>query len=145
MEWRKDGCRISDRRDSVDENFVIERLRDTYWAADRDPEVIRRTLDTSVNFSLLEGGRQIAYARVVTDYATFAWICDVVVDPESRGRGLGKWLMACVLDHPACKVGSCWLATRDAHGLYARFGFREIDNGMRLRAEWRPGPGSGQD
>ncbi len=141
MEWKRGCFRITDEREAVDEDFVNERLHETYWASTRDRETIRRTLATSVNFSLLDGGRQIAYARVVTDYATFAWICDVVVDPARRGEGLGKWLMACVLDHPACRVGSCWLATRDAHGLYARFGFRDVDNGMRMRAQWRCGPG----
>jgi GNAT superfamily N-acetyltransferase len=82
-------------------------------------------------------GTQVGFARVVTDYATFGWLCDVFVDPKHRGRGLGKRIVAEVVEHPQLVFGRILLATRDAHGLYDQFGFiplREASRWMeRLR------------
>ncbi len=132
MEWMRSDYVMTDDRERVDADFVIDALRGSYWAAARDEARIRRTLETSTCFSVLEGERQVAFARVVGDGAAFAWIADVIVDPGHRGRGLGKWMMETLLDHPCCDVDVLLLATRDAQGLYARYGFREVANCMRL-------------
>ena len=98
-------------------------LSETYWAAGRSRETVRITIDNSVCFSVLSGGRQVGFARVVTDHAVFAWIADVVIHPDHRRRGLGKFLMRCIQDHPDIPKSLQVLRTRDAHGLYEKFGF----------------------
>lgn len=124
MEWRRDQFTLTDDPTAIDVDFVESMLRSSYWAADRPRSVIEASIDRSVNFIVLHDDHQVGYARVVTDGTTFAWIADVVVAPEMRGRGLGKWLMECILDHPSIKsTTQKMLRTRDAHGLYRRFGF----------------------
>ncbi len=95
-------------------------------------EIVERALENSLNFGLYKDNEQVGFARVVTDYCTFAWLADVFVVNEYRGRGLSKWLMEVVLDHPALKGMLRWvLATRDAHGLYRQFGFRQMEQPER--------------
>ena len=102
-------------------------LSQAYWAQGRPREVIAASLAHSLCFGLYEGERLIGLARVVTDYATFAWLCDVFIDEACRGQGLGKWLLETVLAHPDLQGLRRWLlATRDAHGLYARYGFKPL-------------------
>jgi GNAT superfamily N-acetyltransferase len=85
---------------------------------------VQRALDNSLNFGLYKNNQLIGFARVVTDYATFAWIADVFVLSEHRGQGLSKWIMEVILSHPELQGFRRWvLATKDAHSLYARFGF----------------------
>src|SRR5439155_16247150 len=99
----------------------------SYWATGRPLDVVRRSLDNSLCFGLYERRRQVGLARVVTDGATFAWLCDVFVLEAYRGRGLSKWLMECVLARPALAGGRrVLLGTRDAHGLYQRYGFTPL-------------------
>lgn len=99
----------------------------SYWATGRPLDVVRRSLDNSLCFGLYERGRQIGFVRIVTDRATFAWLCDVFVLEAYRGQGLSKWLMECVLGHPALQgLRRVLLGTRDAHGLYARYGFTPL-------------------
>jgi GNAT superfamily N-acetyltransferase len=105
----------------------------SYWAAGRSLEVVRRSLEHSLCFGLYEDGRQVGFARVVTDRATFAWLCDVFVLEECQGRGLAKWLMECVVGHPDLQgLRRFLLATRDAHGLYERYGFRPLADPTRF-------------
>lgn len=134
MEWRKDSYTVSDERSRLDRNAVFELLSQTYWAANRSRGQIGRAIDNSVCVGLYEGERQIGFARAVTDYATFSWLCDVVVHPGCRGRGLGKWMVACLLEHPALQGTNLLLGTRDAHGLYARFGFERREMMVRRAA-----------
>jgi GNAT superfamily N-acetyltransferase len=116
---------LTDELEAVDVEFVEKMLRASYWAADRPIQAIKESIEKSVNFSAFFGGNQVGYARVVSDYVTFAWIADVVVDPDFQGKGIGKWLMECVLEHPAVRdTTQKVLRTLDAHGLYARFGFK---------------------
>ncbi len=111
----------------------------SYWAAGRPPDVVRRSVDHSLCFGLYERGRQVGFARVVTDRATFAWLCDVFVLEEYRGRGLGKWLVGCVLGHPVLRgLRRVLLGTRDAHGLYARHGFTPLAEPSRFLEVFRP-------
>ena len=99
-------------------------LERSYWANTRPGEIIDLSLRHSLNFGIYHGLTQVGLARIITDYATFAYICDVFIDEAHRGAGLGKWLIDTVLNEPALQnVRRFMLATRDAHGLYAQFGF----------------------
>ncbi|MFJ8696685.1 GNAT family N-acetyltransferase [Streptomyces roseolilacinus] len=104
---------------------------DAYWALGRSREEQDRAIDGSLNFGAYEGegGALVAYARVVTDLVTFAWLCDVYVDPAARGAGLGTALVSAVRDHLApYGPKRVALATQDAHGVYERIGFRPLEN-----------------
>ena len=125
MKWEDGPYWITDETAVVDVDFVIAALRTTYWAEHRSRTAIEKSLKNSVVLSLFKDVTQIGLARVVGDQATFAWICDVYVEPTHRKQKLGKWLVQCALEHPICDVSLCLLATRDAHGLYKQFGFTE--------------------
>jgi GNAT superfamily N-acetyltransferase len=124
-EWQRGEYTISTDNKRLD----IRRIHDfvsnqSYWAKGRAIETVQRALDNSLNFGLYKDNQLIGFARVVTDYATFAWIADVFVLSEHRGQGLSKWMMEVILSHRELQGFRRWvLATRDAHGLYARFGF----------------------
>ena len=99
----------------------------SYWAKNRTLEQTKTAIENSICFGLYEERRQIGFARVVTDKATFAYLGDVFVLDEFRGEGLGKWLMETVISHAEIQGLRRWvLATRDAHGLYEQFGFTEL-------------------
>jgi GNAT superfamily N-acetyltransferase len=102
-------------------------LTRSYWARGVPPDVVQRSIENSLVFGVYGGDEQVGFARVVTDRATFAYLADVFVLEGHRGRGLGKWLMEVVLAHPELQGLRRWmLATADAHGLYRRYGFREL-------------------
>jgi GNAT superfamily N-acetyltransferase len=115
---------------------------DSYWAKGMPRETLQRALDHSLNFGLCApDGRLAGFARVVTDTATFAWLCDVFVLPEFRGQGLSKWLMAQVWAHPDLQnLRRRMLATLDAHGLYTQFGFAPLAAPERFLESRRPNP-----
>jgi GNAT superfamily N-acetyltransferase len=99
----------------------------SYWAQGRPLEIIRRSIENSLCFGLYESRKQAGFARVVTDQATFAWLCDLFVLEPYRGRGLSKWLMECILRHPDLQgLRRIVLATKDAHELYRRYGFAPL-------------------
>jgi GNAT superfamily N-acetyltransferase len=127
MEWHNDGFLITDERDRVDLDFVVRMLGSSYWASGRSREIVARSVANSLCFSLFGPGRQVGFARVVTDQATFAWICDVIIDPDYRHQGLGSWLLECLTEHPLLKGMQQLLRTRDAHSFYATFGFVACD------------------
>lgn len=116
--------------------------RDSYWALNIPLETVQRAIAHSLNFGLYApDGRQAGFARVVTDKATFAWLCDVFVLPEFRGRGLSKQLMQEVWSHPELQgLRRHLLATLDAHGLYQQFGFQELAAPERYLEVRRPNP-----
>ncbi|MGK5631409.1 GNAT family N-acetyltransferase [Streptomyces sp. URMC 123] len=123
---REDGYELSTDPDRVDIDLVHHWLStDAFWALGRSRETVERSIRASLNFGLYDaGGAQVAYARVVTDLVTFAWLCDVYVDPAHRGKGLGTWLATAVRDHLApYKVKRVLLSTLDAHEVYAKAGF----------------------
>ena len=101
---------------------------DAYWALGRPREVVGRAIEHSLNFGAYDdAGEQVAYARVVTDHATFAWLCDVYVDPAARGKGVGTALLDAVTGHLArLELSRTMLATADAHAVYARYGFQPL-------------------
>ena len=105
----------------------------SYWAAGIPRAIVERSLRLSLNFGVYRGEELVGFARVVTDLATFGYIGDVFVIEAYRGRGLSKWLMECIVDHPDLKDLRRWhLVTRDAHGLYAKFGFAEPPAGKHM-------------
>ncbi|WP_181794391.1 GNAT family N-acetyltransferase [Streptomyces sp. WELS2] len=104
---------------------------DTYWAPGRPREKHERAMASSLNFGVYatQSGEQVAYARVVTDRALFAWLADVYVDPSVRGKGVGTAFVARIRDHLApFGLSRLLLATEDAHGVYARLGFRPLEH-----------------
>jgi GNAT superfamily N-acetyltransferase len=117
---------ISDDKALLDLEFVVRSLGGTYWAAHRPREVIVASLQASLCLGAYDAltKQQVGLARVVTDGATFSWLCDVYVAPEHRRRGLGKQLVAAVLAEPRVARTTTYLGTKDAHGLYERYGFQ---------------------
>jgi GNAT superfamily N-acetyltransferase len=130
MEWRRDdGHVISDDTARLDVPRLARWLReDAYWALGRTRETVERSLTHSLNLGLYRpDGEQAGFCRWVTDQATFAWLCDVYVEPSVRSDGLGTWLVTTAVGHPAVRdVRRQLLATLDAHALYARFGFTPL-------------------
>jgi predicted GNAT family N-acyltransferase len=126
--------RISDDPAAIDRDrlHAFLSLR-SYWAKGIPREVMERSLDHSLCFTALVGAEMVGFARVVTDRATFAYLADVYVEEAHRGRGTAKRLMAAVLAHPDLQRLRRWLlATADAHGLYAGFGFSPLSAPERL-------------
>lgn len=124
MEWTKGPYVVSDDKDRLDLYFIVSALQQSYWAGDRSREVVVESIANSVCLGLFKADRQIGFARAVTDKCTFAWVCDVMVHPDYRGVGLGKFLMDCLSAHP--DVARCTLhllRTDDAHGLYEQYGY----------------------
>jgi len=135
MEWKKGSYRLSDDKSELDLYYIVPALQQSYWAAGRTKEVVEESIRNSVCFGLFTDNRQVGFARVVTDKCTFAWICDVIVHPDHRSIGLGKWMMECLDEHPDVKNATQqMLRTRDAHGLYEQFGYAVCDAMVR-----RPG------
>ncbi|HEY1728741.1 MAG TPA: GNAT family N-acetyltransferase [Candidatus Baltobacteraceae bacterium] len=126
--WSRDGYAISTDPARLDPGAVHAYLsKESYWATGIPRDVVERSLRNSLCFGLYWDEAQIGFTRVVTDYATMAYVGDVFVLPEHRGRGLSKWMMECVLHHPELQHLRRWiLVTRDAHGLYRKFGFTAL-------------------
>ena len=126
-ERRKGKFVISTDEERFDLDMVHGFLTESYWAEGISREVVARSIQNSLCFGVFCDGKQIGFARVISDYATFAYIGDVFVLESYRGHGLGKWLMECVIGHPWLQGLRRWtLLTRDAHGLYGQFGFTPL-------------------
>jgi GNAT superfamily N-acetyltransferase len=111
----------------LDLDAIHSYLAHAYWCEGIPRQTLERAIANSLCFGLFHGKDQVGLARVVTDSATYAYLCDVYVLEAHRGKGLAKWLMECVMAHPALQgLRRFTLATRDAHGLYRQFGFREL-------------------
>lgn len=140
MIWERSPYRISDDPADVDVAAVHEFLETSYWARGIPRETVARGIAHSLTFSLLLGDRQVGFARAVTDRATFAYLADVFVVEDQRGRGLGGWLVETVLAHPELQDLRRWLlATRDAHALYRKFGFTAVADPSTLLTRHDPG------
>ena len=125
-----DGLRFSNRTEDIDRALVHYWISElSYWAQGRSRQTQDTAIDGSRNYSVhdLATGAQLGYARVITDGATFAWLCDVIVAPHARGRGVGKRLIAGLMDDlEPLGLRRVLLATADAHGLYAQYGFEPL-------------------
>ena len=123
-EWQREQFTISTDFSRLNIDFIHDYLCNrSYWAQGRSRDVVEKAIANSLSFGVYDGKEQIGYARVVTDYATFAWLCDVFITEAYQGRGLGKWLVSAIVNHP--EVGQLKyivLATRDAHELYRKYG-----------------------
>jgi GNAT superfamily N-acetyltransferase len=134
MEIRFDSYVISDEKAKLKVETILSFLARSYWADKRVETAIRRSIETSHCYGVYEGEKQIAFARVVTDYATVYYLCDVFVDEAYRGQGIGKRLVDAIVNSEELKGLSGLLGTRDAHGLYEQYGFaREPEKMMRRR------------
>lgn len=127
-EWQRGEYVISTDQSRLDFEMIHDFLTNSsYWAVGRKIETVKRSIEHSLSFGLYENDKQVGFARVVTDYATFAWLADVFVLEEARGHGLGTWLVEVILSHPELQGFRRWtLATKDAHEIYRGFGFSEL-------------------
>jgi GNAT superfamily N-acetyltransferase len=128
----KEGYSISTDKELLDMAVIHQYLSlESYWAKNIPLEVVKRSVEHSLCFGVYHHSTQIGFARVVTDKATFAYLADVFVLPQHRGKGLSKWLVATIHAHPDLKGLRRWiLATKDAHGLYAQFGWKPLPEEM---------------
>ncbi len=135
----KDGFIVSTDPNKLQLEEIYDFLSKSYWAEKRSKDRVARSLAHSLCFGLYKEERQIGLARVVTDYSTFAYLCDVYVLEEYRHCGLGEWLISVVMSHPGLQGFRLWsLLTRDAHGLYRRFGFTDLKNPERWMEKVEP-------
>ena len=136
MDFIKEGFTISTEKEKLDIDLIHSFLNHTYWAEGISKEIIRRSIEGSLCFGVYENdkqampaGRQVGFARMITDKATFAYLADVFIIEEYRGRGLSKWLMEVIMSHPDLQgLRRMVLVTKDAHGLYKQFGFTLLIN-----------------
>ena len=128
MEYRRDEFVISTDRERLSLDVIHNFLTNCYWAKGIPRNVVAQSIEHSLCFGIYDGsGAQIGFARVVSDFATVAYLGDVFVLESHRGRGLSKWLMESIMQHPALQNLRRWiLLTRDAHGLYSQFGFTPV-------------------
>jgi GNAT superfamily N-acetyltransferase len=138
-EKRLGECLISTDRSLLDLAVIHAFLTSCYWARGISVELVQRSVSHSLCFGVYDRGEQVGFSRVISDYATYAYIGDVFVLQSHRGRGLSKWMMECMMAHPALQGLRCWtLLTRDAHGLYARFGFVPLKDSERYMERHDP-------
>lgn len=140
MEWQKEDYSISTDKSKLDIAVIHSYLsNESYWAEQIPFSIVKRSIDHSLCFGVYYHESQIGFARVISDYATFSYLCDVFILPEHRGRGLSKWLMEVITDFPDLQgLRRYLLTTLDAHGLYAQFGFTPYPQPDRLMARNYP-------
>jgi GNAT superfamily N-acetyltransferase len=131
MYYENNGFSISTDPARLNVDYIHQFLSQTYWAENIPVSIVRKSIEGAICFGVYEGSKQIGFARVITDKATFAYLGDVFIDSAYRGLGLSKWLMEVIIAHPDLQgLRRFMLATRDAHGLYSQFGFTVITNGQ---------------
>lgn len=132
FERYRDNFTISTDPARLNVDAIADMLSRSYWADKRTREQLEHALSNSLVFGLFDGSLQIGLARIISDYAIFAYLCDVIIHEEYRGQGLGKWLMEIVHSHPDLQGLRRWfLATRDAHGLYSQYGWTPLNTPER--------------
>ena len=124
MQWQRENFVINTDPALLALDFIHDYLcNQSYWAQGRSREMVAKSIENSLCFGVYAEARQVGFARVVTDYVTFAWLCDAFIIQTHQGLGLGKWLIECVVAHPELQSAkTILLATRDAHQLYRRYG-----------------------
>ena len=140
MQWQKEGYTISADKTKINIDLVHNYLsNDSYWAQEIPLAIVKRSIENSLCFGVYYQGRQIGFARIISDFATFAYLGDVFILPEHRGKGLSKWLMQVILDYPQLQgLRRFLLTTKDAHGLYSQFGFILYPQPERLMTRNNP-------
>jgi GNAT superfamily N-acetyltransferase len=130
---------ISTERTRLDITLIHNFLSSSYWAKDIPRSIVEKSIENSFCFGAYVGPRQVAFARVITDFATFAYLADVFVLPEHRGQGVSKLLVRTIVEHPQLQgLRRFMLATKDAHGLYAQFGFEALTHPEHLMSIHHP-------
>jgi GNAT superfamily N-acetyltransferase len=140
---RDDGCVISTDKTRLDRDYIHRYIaEESYWARGRSRATMETAIDHSLCFGVYRDGRQLGFARIVTDFATLGWICDVFIDETERGQGIGKWLVQAMVDFPPLQaVRRLVLVTNDAHELYRRYGgFDSLANPERLMTRFNEAP-----
>ena len=140
LEQRRGEFLISTERARLDLDLIHGFLTNCYWAKGIPREVVARSIEHALCFGIYDGtSAQVGFARVVSDFATVAYLGDVFVLESHRGRGLSKWMMECIQQHPALQNLRRWiLLTRDAHELYRKFGFTALKSPERYMELHRP-------
>ena len=135
-----DGYRISNHYEDMDLSVIHGFIAQSYWAGNIPMETLQQALKNSLCFGVFRNsGEQVGFARMITDRATFAYLADVFILTEHRGKGLSKWLMQEIIEHPELQgLRRMLLATRDAHGLYEQFGFKALANPQSFMELWVP-------
>jgi len=130
----KNDLIISTDKTKLDVPFIHDYLsNESYWAKNIPVDVVKKSIEGSFCFGLYDKEKQVGFARVITDHATFGYLADVFIIEEYRGKGLSKWLMTEIMKYPSLQGFRRWmLATRDAHGLYRQFGFEPLDMPERI-------------
>jgi GNAT superfamily N-acetyltransferase len=123
MQWEKGQFVLTDESNRIDVTRTYDLLQATYWGVRRPRDVVAKMMENSLCFGLFLGDAQIGFGRAVTDYTVFSWIADIVIDGQHRGQGLGKWMMERMVMHPSISGTQFVLQTRNAHGLYEKYGF----------------------
>lgn len=127
MEWTRDNFLVTCDPARLDHNVIAQFLSSSYCATAIPADTVTKSVANSLCFGLFDQDRQIGFARVISDYATLAYLGDLIVMPEYRDKGLDKWLIDCIVSHRKLQSLRRWiLATRDAHWLYAAFGFTPL-------------------
>jgi N-acetylglutamate synthase-like GNAT family acetyltransferase len=126
-EYTYDTYLVSTDSSKLDLKVIHGYLSRSYWAEEIPFETVKRSVEHSLCFGVYSAGKQIGFARVISDYTTFAYLADVFILEEERGKGLSKFLMECILKHKELQgLRNFSLMTQDAHSLYARYGFKNI-------------------
>lgn len=129
MQFRREDYLITTDKSKIDIEYVHQFLGNTYWAKNIPLDTFQRCINGSICYSVFHLTKQVGFARVVTDEATFAYLADVFIDENYRGKGLSRWLMEVIMAQPSLQgLRRFMLGTRDAHGLYEKFGFKRIEN-----------------
>ncbi|WP_435352826.1 GNAT family N-acetyltransferase [Emticicia sp. SJ17W-69] len=138
-EFQKNEYTISTDKAKLQFDVIHGFLSTSYWSPNIPMEIVKSAAQNSLAFGIYKDKIQVGYARIISDYATFAYLADVFVLESERGKGLSKWLMECIIQVPDLQGLRRWmLATRDAHGLYAQFGFTPLDNPAVMMQIARP-------
>jgi GNAT superfamily N-acetyltransferase len=139
-EWKKHNYLISTDKSKIDIDVVHGFLSESYWAKGIPKETVFRSIENSLCFGIYQNEELIGFARVISDFATFAYLGDVFVLPSHRGKGLSKWLMEIIVAHSQLQgLRRFTLATRDAHGLYEQYGFKPFARPERWMERHNPG------
>jgi N-acetylglutamate synthase-like GNAT family acetyltransferase len=136
IEHKKGNYKISTDKSKLDIDVIHGFLHRSYWAEQIPVETVKKSIENSLCFGVYKNDQQVGYGRVISDYATFAYLADVFIIESERGKELSKWLMQCILDHPELQgLRNFCLMTQDAHTLYERFGFKSIPKPQNFMAK----------